>query len=275
MGKYRYGIVEWALPAEGRYGCEVAHKAGLQGIQVNLGSYQTGYHLSCPAMQKIYREEAQRWEIEFPSLAVNCLCDIGMTRKEGTKEREIARHSIRLGIDTARQMDIGLVMLPTFHDGYLRTEEDWRLTVDCVREACRYAQSKNIVIALENVMSPTEWLRFKDEVAEGNLKIMYDNQNYSVCRQYDDTEIYTAIQNEVAGIHVKDGFTEMSTHMLGEGGCNFFKTACAIRQSSYSGWIYAENYFDQLPLRDQGDPYELMRRDVITMKQAFEEEETA
>lgn len=269
MSRFKFGIVEWALPAEGRYGCEVAHRAGLQGIQVNIGSYETGYHLSNKEMQRMYLEAGQKWEIEFPSLAVNCLCDIGMTRREGTKEREIAKQSIKIGIDTAQQMGISLVMLPTFHDGYIKDEEDFRLTVECVREACQYAYDKNIKIALENVMSTDEYFRFKDQVGMENLGIIYDNQNYSVCKGYDDTQIYREIRDEVDAIHVKDGFDEMSTHMLGEGGCNFFKTAEEILKSDYSGWIFAENYFDQLPLREKGDPYELLRQDVITMKNAF------
>ena len=270
MSRFKFGIVEWALPAGGRYGCEVAHRAGLQGIQLNIGDYATGYHLRFREMQRMYLEAAQKWEIEFPSLAVNCLCDIGMTRKEGTKEREIAKQSIRFGIDAAEQMGISLVMLPTFHDGYIKTEEDMRLTVACVKEACRYAYDKKIKIALENVMSTEEYFRLKDEVKMGNLGIVYDNQNYSVCKGYNDTQIYREIQTEVDAIHVKDGFSKMSTHMLGEGGCHFFETANEIKRSDYTGWIFAENYFDQLPLREQGNPYELMKTDVNVMKRAFE-----
>lgn len=269
MARYQMGIVEWALPAEGRYGCRVAHEAGLQGIQLNIGSYATGYHLSYKEMQKMYLEEAQRWEIEYPSLAVNCLCDIGMTKPEGSKEREIARQSIRTGINAAEQMGIPLVMLPSFHDGYIETEEDKRLTAECVKEACCYAYDKKIEIALENVMNPEEYFEFKEMVGMGNLKLIYDNQNYSVCKGYDDTKIYRELKGEVAAIHVKDGYTEMSTHLLGEGGCRFYETAEEINKSDYTGWIFAENYFDQLPLRGLGDPYDLLKRDVMTMKKVF------
>lgn len=269
MERYQFGIVEWALPAEGKFGCQVAHEAGLKGIQLNIGNYATGYHLSNKTMQKIYLEEAQRWEIEYPSLAVNCLCDIGMTNPEGSKKRDIARQSIKIGINTAEEMGISLVMLPSFHDGYIRTEEDMRLTAECVKEACCYAYDKKIEIALENVMNPDEYFAFKKMVGVGNLKLIYDNQNYSVCRGFNDTEIFKDLKDEVAAIHVKDGFTEMSTHLLGEGGCNFYKTAEEIKKSNYKGWIFAENYFDQLPLREMGDPYELLKRDVETMKKTF------
>lgn len=271
MSRFKYGIVEWALPAEGRYGCEVAHKAGLSGIQINIGNYETGYHLRYKEMQNIYLNAGQKWEIEFPSLAVNCLCNVGMTHPDGSNNCEIAKKSIQIGIDVAEAMGIFLVMLPTFHDGYIKNEEDMEQTVKRVREACCYAYDKKITIALENVMSTPEYYDFKDAVGMGNLAVIYDNQNYSVCKNYDDTQIFREIKEEVAAIHVKDGFKEMSTHLLGEGGCNFYQTAQEIKKSSYKGWIFAENYYDQLPLREQGDPYELMKKDVKVMKKTFEE----
>lgn len=69
---------------------------------------------------------------------------------------------------------------------------------------------------------------------------------------------------------MKDGFTEMSTHMLGEGGSGFYQTVDAIKQSGYEGWIFVENYYDQDRLGAMRNPYGLLRRDVETIKKAFE-----
>ncbi|MDD4189370.1 MAG: sugar phosphate isomerase/epimerase [Eubacteriales bacterium] len=270
MAKYKYGICEWAMPGNGQYGCAVAHNAGLQGIQLNLGDVNRGWHLSHPEMQKIYLDEAQRWEIEYPSMAVNSLCDVGMTRKEGTKERELARYSIKLGVDTAVSMKIPILMLPTFHDSYIKDKEDYELVLKAVKEACEYAYDRNITIALENVFSTDEFMDFVNKVGTGNLKIIYDSQNYSVCKNYDNTQIYEEIKDYVVAMHIKDGFDVMSTHMLGEGGSNFYKTAEAVKKSGYSGWIYAENYFDQDRLGEIRKPYELLKKDVEVLKAAFE-----
>lgn len=270
MANYKFGIPEWAMPMNGQYGCRVAHEAGLQGIQINLGDASREWPLSHPEMQKIYLDEAQKWEIEYPSLAVNSLCDVGMTRKPGTKEREDAKRCIRYGIDTAVAMNIPIVMLPTFHDSYIETAEDAELVFDCVKGACEYAADRNITIALENVFSTKEFLDFASRITTGNLKVFYDSQNYSVCKGWNDTQIYNEIKDHVCAIHMKDGFTEMSTHMLGEGGSGFYDTVDAIKKSGYEGWIFVENYYDQDRLGAMRDPYGLLRKDVEIIKKAFE-----
>lgn len=269
MAAYKFAIPEWAMPMNGQYGCRVAHDAGLQGIQINLGDAARGWPLSFPEMQKIYLDEAQRWEIEYPSMAVNCLCDIGMTRPEGSKEREIARESIRRGIETAAAMRIPIVMLPTFHDSYINTPEDARLVFACVKEACELAAEKNILVALENVLSTEEFRGFADRITTGNLRVFYDSQNYSVCKGWDNTRIYNEIVKDVCGIHIKDGFDQMSTHLLGEGNSNFQGTVEAIKKSGYEGWIYLENYYDQDRLLTFRKPYELLKQDLAIAKAAF------
>jgi sugar phosphate isomerase/epimerase len=269
MTKYKFGIPEWAMPMNGQYGCRVAHEAGLQGIQLNMGDASRGWPLSHYEMQRIYLEEAQKWEIEYPSLAVNSLCDIGMTRKPGTPEREIAKQGIVYGIETAHAMNIPIVMLPTFHDSFIHDAEDEMLVFECVKEACEYADKYNIIIALENVMRTDQFIEFSKKITSGNLKIMYDSQNYSVCKGWDNTLIYKEVKEYVCGIHMKDGFDEMSTHILGEGGSNFYDTVRAIKESEYSGWIYVENYYDQDRLGEMRKPYELLKRDVEIIKSAF------
>lgn len=269
MSQYKFGIPEWAMPMNGQYGCRVAHEAGLQGIQINMGDVEREWPLSHPEMQKIYLDESQKWEIEFPSLAVNSLCNIGMTRKAGTKERDLAKRGIRLGIETAHAMKIPIVMLPTFHDSYINTSEDEALVFECVKEACEYAEKFHLLIALENVMSTEKFSEFASKIKTGNLKVFYDSQNYSVCKGWNDTQIYNEVKDQVCAIHMKDGFDEMSTHLLGEGGSGFYDTVQAIKDSGYTGWIYVENYYDQDRLGAMRRPYGLLRRDVETIKKAF------
>lgn len=270
MGRFQYAIPEWAMPMNGQYGCRVAHEAGLQGIQLNMGDACREWPLSHPEMQKIYLDEAQRWEIQYPSLAVNSLCDIGMTRKPGTAERELAKRGIRYGIETAHVMGIPIVMLPTFHDSYIETEKDEQLVFECVSEACRYAEKFNLTVALENVMQTEQFMEFAEKIGTGNLKIMYDSQNYSVCKNWDNTQIYREVQDYVCGIHMKDGFAQMSTHLLGEGDSHFEATVQEIIKSSYHGWLYIENYYDQDRLGAMRQPYSLLKEDVQRLKKAFE-----
>ena len=41
--KIKFGCVAWGLPGGGYFGPQIAKEAGLDGIQLELGSYEWGY----------------------------------------------------------------------------------------------------------------------------------------------------------------------------------------------------------------------------------------
>ena len=44
--KIKFGCVAWGLPGGGYFGPQIAKEAGLDGIQLELGSYEWGYPLA-------------------------------------------------------------------------------------------------------------------------------------------------------------------------------------------------------------------------------------
>ena len=85
MANYKFGIPEWAMPMNGQYGCRVAHEAGLQGIQINLGDASREWPLSHPEMQKIYLDD--RVPLSGGQLPVRCGHD-PQTRHQGARGRQ-------------------------------------------------------------------------------------------------------------------------------------------------------------------------------------------
>lgn len=69
--KIKFGCVAWGLPGGGYFGPQIAKEAGLDGIQLELGSYEWGYPLAQKQVQEAYLEEGNRLGIEYPSIVLN------------------------------------------------------------------------------------------------------------------------------------------------------------------------------------------------------------
>jgi sugar phosphate isomerase/epimerase len=246
----------------------MASELGLEGIQLDIGSYERGFPLSKPSIQKAYVEYAQKYNITITSLAVRELDRHGMTREDGTLEKEIAVDAILKAITTADAMNIPIVMLPSFEDGEIKTEQDFQRVVDCLRMVCDEAEKKNIIIATENLLSVEETKRLFDLVNKPNLKLYFDTQNYYLRKKYNVANMAEELFPYICEIHVKDGRNGyLSGSLLGEGDSGFFETMEVLKQKNYKGWILLENYYDLRPLSLEGeDPIELLKKDISILK---------
>ena len=64
----KYGACEWALPGNGVDSIRMAKDLGLDGLQLGFVSYERGFLLSQKRFRDFYREEADKYDIELPSL---------------------------------------------------------------------------------------------------------------------------------------------------------------------------------------------------------------
>ena len=98
--KIKFGCVAWGLPGGGYFGPQIAKEAGLDGIQLELGSYEWGYPLAQKQVQEAYLEEGNRLGIEYPSIVLNDVMDHEFIHVEATKDalRFICEKAIRKDI---------------------------------------------------------------------------------------------------------------------------------------------------------------------------------
>lgn len=268
---YKIGIVEWAFPFPGPYGLKIAAELGLQGMELDFGDYETGYKLYNPKIQQAYLDCGRNFGIEFPSLALNALNAHGMSNDRDTADGMIAIETIQKGIETAGRMQIPVVQLPSFDNGDIRTEQDFYNTCEKVRFACDLAEGSDITIAVENVLDAEQTKRMIHEVGSKKLKVFYDTQNYYLDRGYSQPEILEKISEDVAQIHVKDGYNRtISSALLGRGDVSFRQTAEVIRRTGCTEWLFLENYYNRKPLSLlHEDAFELIREDVKTLRAIF------
>ena len=272
MGKgILFGICEWAFPVQGPYFIKMAAQMGFDGVELDLGTYEHNFPLSNRKIQQAYLEEAQKWGISFSALAVNTLCDYGMKNPEGSRKREIAVTAIEKAVQAAYEMDINLIQLPSFDDGYINTEKEYQSFRECIRYACQIAQDKGITVSTENVLSADENLKLIKEVDMPNLGIYLDTQNPVLRKGYYVPDMIRKFGKKILQVHVKDGASgELSAALLGRGATNYFESIQALKEIGYEGWLVLENFYDQQPMNHgEYDPFELLKEDLAILKEPF------
>ena len=110
-------------------------------------------------------------------------------------------------------------------------------------------------------------LRQLELVDRENYGIYFATQNPHALNGLDAPSLIEPIFNHIPEFHIKDGFDQISTHLIGEGSCDPFRSLAEFDRLGYTGWIILENYFWRVPLCQRGDaPHALLRRDLDTVR---------
>ena len=110
----KFGACEWALPGNGVGSIRLAKEIGLSGLQLGFVSYERGFMLSQQWFRDRYREEAAKYGIELPSLAVCEFDAYGLRNPPATEKGKIAREIVELAVEAAADMRMSMVMAPSF-----------------------------------------------------------------------------------------------------------------------------------------------------------------
>lgn len=271
--KVKYGLCEWSSPIQGPYICKFVKELGLDGIELAQGDYEHSFPMSNPYIQDVYLEEAAKYGIEFSAIAVNCLDYYGMTRPEGTIEKQVALMAIEKAVETARRMKLPLVQIPAFGKSDIHTEADFYEVAGCLKYACRLALEDGIMVASENALSAEEDLRLLREVGSPNLRIYMDTQNPYINKGYSAPEMIRTLRDKICEVHVKDGLEgELSAALLGHGVSSYYESVKALCEIGYTGFVHLENFYDQQPMNNcDKDAIELLKKDAAILKESFRE----
>lgn len=272
MGEFKTGICLWGFPGKGPGSLQAAAKLGLQGAQISLGAFEENYPLSDSLLQREYVRISKGCGIELVSLSVEHLNEYGLSNPSGSRRGKIAMEGSRAGLEAAAQMEIPVVQLPSFNNGAIRTEEDFKNTCEKISILCERAKQYGIIIATENVLSVENSQRMMKTVACSNFKLMFDTQNYFLDHGADTAEVLRKLHPYVVQVHLKDGYNgRLSSALLGRGETHFLQTAQVIKETACSRWLLLENYYDRPPLNQLcADPMELIQTDMKTIRTVFD-----
>ncbi len=266
--EYKIGVTQWSLPGNGILAVKLASMAGVDGLQLELGTYERGFFLNQKRIQDLYLEEGEKYNIEYPSISLNELGVYGMPNDKDSEKGKIAYQIIEMGIAAAKRMEINTVTVPSFFNSDIKSEDDFISTTAALRYCCQLATEEDVIVASETTLNSKDQIKLMEMVNMPNLHVFYDTQNYKLFKDFDQLEILSALYPYmIPQIHVKDGNGDLSGATIGQGNTDCLKSISYLKEKGYKGWYIFENYYDQLPLRAQAeDQIELLIKDIEILK---------
>jgi sugar phosphate isomerase/epimerase len=259
----KLAICQWSIPIdEPMNAICMAAELGLEGVELDLGPWEAGLPLARPEVRRSYAQWRERYGIAYPSLAVNALCQHGMS---DPASRGVALTCIALAVETAAQLSIPLVQLPSFAAGAIGDEAGFESTVACLRYACQVAESHDILIGSENGLLLEDQRRLLDQVAHPSLRIYFDTYNHFAIHGLPGPELLEALYDHVVEVHLKDGVSGQGPALLGQGQGDLFASLDVLTQRGFDGWLVLEGNYVRLAQEMDQPGREVVHRDVETV----------
>ena len=102
-------------------------------MQLEAGFYETGFKLGHPWVQRLYREAAAQYGLELISIVMNDLDRHGLRHGRGTEFGDIAYEGLDIALEAAAAMEIPVLMIPSFLNNDMRTEQDVEHTIEALQ----------------------------------------------------------------------------------------------------------------------------------------------
>lgn len=260
-GKLRVGMCDWNVRnAENRSGSAnpdfipIASKAGINGLQVSVGTSPSNIALRDPKVREKYKRLGGEHNIHFHSVAAGSI----LNQIPLKSEPQSAVYVID-ALEAAKALGASNILMAFFGNGDLRlrdaTGEIRNLSdgqfksyeldsigvqrvVEVLRQIAPRAEDLGIVMGLENTLTAEQNLEIMDRVGSEMLQVYYDVGN-SWGNGYDvPAEIRLLGNDRICEIHIKD----TKTSMLGspEGIVDHAKAAEACKEIGFDKWYVLE-----------------------------------
>jgi sugar phosphate isomerase/epimerase len=214
-------------------------RVGLQGIEFNIGREPVDGNLPLfdAERQRTYLDAAKKNGMAIAGIVLDVF------HRHYLKNDPLAVTFIDRGIQTARAMNAGVLLLPFFGKAALTNREEMGYVADIIKEHARTAQTARIVLGLEDTISAEDNVWMIDRIASPAVKVYYDIGN-STNNGFDTPkEIRWLGGKRICQMHIKDrGY-------LGESGkIDIVENLRAIRDAGFNGWL---NFETSSPTKDK------------------------
>ena len=231
-------------------------RVGLQGIEFDIGREPVDGNLPLfePERRKAYMEAAKANDMAIAGVVLDVF------HRHYLKNDPAAVPFIDKGIETARVMNAGVLLLPFFGKGALTNRDEMGYAADIIREHAQTAQKARILLGIEDTISAEDNAWMLDRIGSPAVKVYYDIGN-STNNGFDTPkEIRWLGGNRICQIHIKDrGY-------LGESGrIDVVENLRAIADAGYKGWV---NFETSSPSKDKEADlkrnFEYLRKAIAT-----------
>lgn len=236
----KYGVCSWVLPMKEIESLKYAKEIGLDGVSIQL-TYKGEFSLATQEERELYLEKAAEYGIEIPTLALNVLCQYGMSK---ASHYDFVLKIMHQAVETAKYMGIKTLQVPSFLDGAIHNEEEYRQTIKCLKYLCEISEKAGIRVGYENALTEEQNKELIELMPKESYFVFFDTQNPVRCSNSNPYQLLEALIPYVKQIHLKDSFDDRNRPLqLGEG--NTFLNECleVIKKHHYDGWIFLESQY--------------------------------
>jgi sugar phosphate isomerase/epimerase len=216
-----------------------AKRVGIEGIEFDIGRDEVDGKL--PFMHKETQDKYLAAARKNGMSIAGVVLDV--FHKHYLKNDPAAVPYIDGGIETARAMNAGVLLLPFFGKAALENRKEMGYVADIVKEHAAKAEAAGIVLGLEDTISAEDNAWMVERIGSPAVKVYYDIGN-STNNGFDTVkEIRWLGGKRICQIHIKDrGY-------LGESGkIDLVANLRAIRDVGYRGWL---NFETSSPSKDK------------------------
>lgn len=231
-GKPKVGMCDWSLGVRDPSVMALAHRIGLDGVEVSVGTRENNMWLRRQEVQRNYLRAAREQGMAIPSLALGELNHVPLMSEPR------AAIWVADAIETAQSMKVDKILLAFFSKGELKGDsaEDMRRTIDVLAELAPRAEKAGVVLGIESYLSAEDHLRIIDAVKSKSIQVYYDVKNMADAGHDPIASMKTIGVERICQIHFKDTpYLEQ-----GSGKVDWPATVAAIREMKYDGWIVLE-----------------------------------
>lgn len=136
-------------------------------------------------------------------------------------------------IDQGEKLGVSKLVLPLFKESEI-TANNYEGYVDVLRDLAIYAESKNILICLETILTADELLKLFKEILNDNVKCVFDTGN-RIAFNHDIYSDIEKLSDYIAHVHIKDKNANNENVILGTGLVDFNRVLESLNKINYSG----------------------------------------
>ena len=227
------GACDWSLGKSSDTGAfELAKRIGLSGIMVNMGSEKDNLHLREKNIQQQYLDASKQTGIKMSSIAIAELNNIPY-KSDPRTERWVWD-----SVDTARNLEVPVVLLAFFHKNDLRNDSTGKKEVIArLKKVAPHAEKNGVILGIESYLTADEHTDIIDQVGSKNIKVYYDFRN-TADAGFDTVKEFKKLGKEmICELHMKEnGF------LLGKGTLDWTAIGNAVKEAGYygDGWMQIE-----------------------------------
>jgi sugar phosphate isomerase/epimerase len=220
---------------------DIAKKAGLDGIQVDMGRMQGGKELvnelRKEEVRQAFLEKSKATGVEIVSLAWFAL--YAWVYPDLPNPVELAQE----WVDTMSKMGVKLGYMPLMAPNGTLAEpahaDVYKRTVEVYKKAAPLAEKAGVILGVESNLDGEGYLRFLDAVGSPNVQAFY-NPGRALELKYDAyADIKKIGKARLCALHLEQGSVAPETfeRRLGDGLIDFKKLRDAVMEIEWGGWM--------------------------------------